>query len=93
MLLVTGGMALPDAYDLALMVGASLFGIAGYGALTQAMRTGQVSAVTPFRYTRIVFALTIGVLIFGERPDALTLAGSGLIVACGLTLLVYRPQR
>jgi drug/metabolite transporter (DMT)-like permease len=29
-------------------------------------------------------------LVFGERPDALTLAGSALIVACGLTLLVRR---
>jgi drug/metabolite transporter (DMT)-like permease len=83
----------PNAHGLGLMAGASAFGIAGYGALTQAMRTGQVSAVTPFRYTRIVFALTVGVLVFGERPDALTLAGSALIVACGLTLLLQRPQR
>jgi drug/metabolite transporter (DMT)-like permease len=88
MLLVTGRATLPSPQGLALMAGASLFGIAGYGALTQAMRTGQVSAVTPFRYTRIVFALAVGVLVFGERPDALTLAGSALIVACGLTLLL-----
>ena len=93
MLLVTGRATLPSPQGLALMAGASLFGIAGYGALTQAMRTGQVSAVTPFRYTRIVFALAVGVLVFGERPDALTLAGSALIVACGLTLLLHRPQR
>jgi drug/metabolite transporter (DMT)-like permease len=49
--------------------------------------------VTPFRYTRIVFALAVGVLVFGERPDALTLAGSALIVACGLTLLLHRSPR
>ena len=90
MLAVTGGLTGPKAHGLALLAGASLFGIAGYAALTQAMRMGQVSAVTPFRYTRIVFALLVGVLVFGERPDALTLAGSALIVACGLTLLVRR---
>lgn len=93
MMLFNRSMVLPDAQGAALLAGASLFGIAGYGALTQAMRTGQVSAVTPFRYTRIVFALTIGVLVFGEQPDAITLAGSGLIVVCGLALLAYRPQR
>ena len=93
MLAVTGRVTWPHAQGLGLMAGASLFGIAGYGALTQAMRTGQVSAVTPFRYTRIVFALTVGVVVFGERPDALTLAGSALIVACGLILLVQRPKR
>jgi drug/metabolite transporter (DMT)-like permease len=57
------------------------------------MRMGQVAVVTPFRYTRIVFALIIGVVVFGERPDGLTLIGSALIVACGLILLLHRRHR
>ena len=48
------------------------------------MRTGEVGAVTPFRYARLLFALILGVLVFGERPDAFTLAGGALIVASGL---------
>jgi drug/metabolite transporter (DMT)-like permease len=52
------------------------------------MRTGEVSVVTPFRYTRLVFALVLGVLAFGERPDALTLLGSMIIVASGLYTLL-----
>ncbi len=93
MLLVTGRVIWPSVFGLGLMAGASLFGIAGYGALTQAMRMGQVAVVTPFRYTRIVFALIIGMVVFGERPDALTLIGSALIVACGLILLLHRRHR
>ena len=81
-----------DCFD-AKALGAAAFGILGYSYLTRAMRTGEVSAVTPFRYTRLLFALLVGVVVFGERPDALTLAGSALIVACGLTLLLHRPQR
>lgn len=69
------------------LTGAILFGVAGYAALTTAMRTGSVSAVTPFRYSRLVFALILSVLVFGERPDLLTLIGSALIVACGVALL------
>lgn len=87
---VTGGVTIPAPRALALLAGASVFGIAGYTALTQAMRTGQVSAVTPFRYSRLIFALAIGVLAFGERPDAQTLLGSAIIVACGLALLLRR---
>lgn len=87
---VTGGVTLPAAPALTLVAGATVFGIAGYAALTQAMRTGEVSAVTPFRYTRLVFALGVGVLAFGERPDAQTLIGSALIVACGVALLTRR---
>lgn len=89
-LAVGGGARLPDAEGLALLSGATVFGIAGYAALTQAMRVGQVAVVTPFRYTRLLFALAIGVLAFGERPDAATLAGSALIVLCGLILLTRR---
>ena len=47
------------------------------------MRTGEVSVVTPFRYTRLLFAMILGVLVFGETPDLMTLLGSALIVASG----------
>ena len=90
-LAVSGGARLPDAQGLGLLAGASVFGIAGYAALTQAMRLGEVAVVTPFRYTRLLFALGIGVLVFGERPDTATLAGSALIVLCGVVLLTRRP--
>ena len=87
---VLPGLVLPDPTGLALLAGASAFGIAAYAALTQAMRSGQVAVVTPFRYTRLLFALAIGITVFGERPDAATLAGSALIVACGVVLLSRR---
>jgi drug/metabolite transporter (DMT)-like permease len=64
--------------------------VLGYSALTRAMRTGDVSAVTPFRYTRLLFAMVLGVTLFGERPDAATLIGSGIIVLCGLLILTKR---
>lgn len=62
-------------------------GVLAYGALTVAMRTGEVSVVTPFRYSRLLFALILGVVVFHERPDAMTLAGSAVIVLSGLFLL------
>jgi drug/metabolite transporter (DMT)-like permease len=75
---------------LGLLAGASLFGILAYAALTQAMRTGAVGVVTPFRYSRLLFAAVLGIGVFGERPDAATLAGSALVVACGIILLTRR---
>ena len=90
MLSVTGGAHLPSPRAAGLLAGASGFGIAGYAALTRAMRTGDVSAVTPFRYSRLVFALAVGVLAFGERPDAQTLLGSAIIVTCGVALMARR---
>lgn len=86
-LTVTGGARLPDPTATALLVAMTACGIFAYNALTIAMRTGEVSVVTPFRYTRLVFAMVFGILVFHERPDALTLAGSALIVASGLYTL------
>ncbi|MCB1345932.1 MAG: DMT family transporter [Rhodobacter sp.] len=69
------------------ILGAALFGVGAYSALTVAMRSGEVSVVTPFRYTRLVFALILAVLVFGERPDPSMLLGSALIVGSGLFTL------
>jgi drug/metabolite transporter (DMT)-like permease len=53
-------------------------------AITSAMRVGDISAVTPFRYSRLVFALIIAYFVFGERPDVWTLIGAAIVVASGL---------
>lgn len=52
--------------------------------ITAALRTGEVSAIAPFRYTRMVFALIIAMAIFGERPDAATWTGTAIIIGSGL---------
>lgn len=73
--------------------GATLFGVAAYYALTVAMRTGEVSVVSPFRYTRLLFALGLGIFVFAERPDLLTLLGSILIVLSGSYTLIQSRNR
>nr|WP_281288835.1 DMT family transporter [Phaeobacter marinintestinus] len=77
----------PDAGTLAFLVGAVLSGVLAYSALMKAMRTGDVSAVTPFRYSRLLFGIGFGVLVFNERLDSAMLIGSGLIVLSGLFIL------
>lgn len=76
----------------AMLLGAALFGAAAYWAIVRAMRIGDAAVVTPFRYTRLIFALIIGVLVFAERPDALTLGGATLVIATGLYTL-WRERR
>ena len=48
-----------------------------------AMRTGDISFVSPFRYTSLLGALGLGVLFFGEWPDAVTILGAFIIVFSG----------
>jgi drug/metabolite transporter (DMT)-like permease len=88
-----GRAVVPSATALAQVGAATVFGVAAYWALTVAMRTGEVSAVAPFRYTRLVFAMVLGMAVFGERPDAATLIGSAIVVAAGVYALVRSGRR
>lgn len=90
LLAVSQDVAMPTAHALLFTAATALFSVLGYGALTSAMRTGEVAVVTPFRYTRLVFALMLAVLVYGERPDAMTLLGSAVIVASGIFALTRR---
>lgn len=71
----------PEPMVWARLGAAILCGTTGYYAIVAAMRMADASALMPFRYARLVFSLIIGVVIFAERPDAMTLAGATLIVA------------
>ncbi|MFT5698539.1 MAG: drug/metabolite transporter (DMT)-like permease [Desulforhopalus sp.] len=88
----TGGIVLPDSTSTLYLFCIIFFGVLAYYALTVAMRTGEVSIVTPFRYTRLLFALIISVLIFSERPDNITLIGIVLIVLSGLFSLMRNKK-
>jgi drug/metabolite transporter (DMT)-like permease len=82
----------PDARAALLLVGVILIGIGAYSCLMKAMRTGDVSAVTPFRYTRLLFGAALGIAVFGETLTLELLVGSGLIVLSGLFIL-WRGQK
>ncbi len=77
----------PEGQAAAFILGAICIGVFAYTALMKAMRTGEVSVVTPFRYTRLVFGVGLGVLVFGERLDGATIVGCALIVATGLFIM------
>jgi len=83
-LLVTGTPLVAEPPVFLHMAGAVVVTAAGYLAVTTAMRMAPVSAVAPFRYTRLVFTAGLGMAVFGERPDGWTWAGAALILGAGL---------
>jgi drug/metabolite transporter (DMT)-like permease len=77
---------------LGLYAGAGAFIVVGYLFSVTAMRVGEVSAVSPFRYTVLLYALILGFVIFGEVPDAPTAVGAAIVMGAGLYTL-WREQR
>lgn len=93
--LITGAPYVAPAPVDWLMLGAAItLGVAAYYAIVAAMRVGEVSFVTPFRYSRILFALVVAMTVFGERPNGLMLLGTAIIVGSGIyTLWRERKHR
>lgn len=61
-------------------------------AYVNGMARADASFATPFAYTTLVFATLYDGLIFGERPDAVSLTGAAVIVG-GAALLAWREGR
>lgn len=78
------GWRAPAPAEWTLIAGAASFLIAGYIIIVMATRTGEIGFVAPFRYTSLVFAIVLGWGVFDQFPDAVTLVGSGIVIATGL---------
>ncbi|SDG50072.1 S-adenosylmethionine uptake transporter [Celeribacter baekdonensis] len=66
------------------LLGTSGFVIIGYVLSVTVMRVGEISFVSPFRYTALIWALLIGFFAFGEWPDLWALIGAGIIATTGI---------
>ncbi len=86
---------IPNGLMISYLLGAVVVGVFAYSGLMKAMRTGDVSAVTPFRYTRLLFGVALGIFVFGERLDFRTVVGCCVIVGSGLSIfwLGTRPAK
>ncbi|MCM2455103.1 DMT family transporter [Rhizobium sp. CG4] len=71
---------------------ASILVLSGYQTVIFAMRSGEISFVAPFRYTSLLWALMIGILVFQEKPDIWTLIGAAIVIASGIYTF-YRERR
>lgn len=93
MLAITGGAKVPTATETFYLAGALGVGVFAYWALTEASRVGEIAVVTPFRYSRLVFSMIVGIAVFSEVPDIYTLAGAGIIISTGLYTIMRERKR
>ena len=83
----SGEKLFPPGIDWLVVSGMIILGSFGYLLLITSLRLGELSAIMPFRYSRIVFLLILGVLVFGERPTASMLVGATLILISGVYIM------
>ena len=79
-----GGWTPPSGRALGLLALAAVLLLIGYQCVIMALRSGDISAVAPFRYSALLWAMLLGYLVFGDVPDAMMVTGASIIVLSGL---------
>lgn len=74
----------PTGWDILLMATFGWIGFAGHLCLVYALGQAPASTLAPFNYAGFVWALVVGLLWFGELPDAVTFFGAGIIICAGI---------
>lgn len=74
----------PSWPDLALLAAMGVIGTLTQGAYIKGMEAGEAAVMAPIDYTRLVFAVGAGLLLFHEVPKPATLVGAAIVVASTL---------
>jgi drug/metabolite transporter (DMT)-like permease len=82
----------PDALGWCLLIAVGLLAGLGHLLVIQAYGSAPASLLAPFIYTQLIWATGLGWLIFGDLPDAWTIAGALIIVGSGLYVF-HRERR
>ena len=78
--------------DLAILAGVGVFAAFGMILFVSAYKYGESNFVAPFEYSSMIWALSYGLLIFGDFPDRFTWMGAAVVVVAGI-LMIWRDRQ
>ena len=84
LLIIDGGASVPVVGNSVTIAAMIVTGSLGFFFMTEAVKLGEMSVVSPFRYTRLLFSMVAGILILGEQVNASMIIGSALTILSGL---------
>jgi drug/metabolite transporter (DMT)-like permease len=87
------GFTCPTGQDAAAMIGAGVLNGFGQYWWTRALALAPPSAVGPFYYFSLVWAIGLGFLFWGDIPTLPLLAGSAIVVGSGLFLFWHESGK
>jgi len=82
----------PTAWDLVLLAAMGVLGTVTQACYIKGMSEGDAAVMAPVDYTRLIFAIIFGFLLFSDIPNALTLIGAGIIIASTLYITLRESR-
>lgn len=83
----------PTLGQAGLMVTMGLWGGTGHLLLISAFRHAPATTLSPFLYVQLLWATTLGAIVFGHLPDSLAFTGMAIIAASGVALGLVERKR
>jgi drug/metabolite transporter (DMT)-like permease len=83
----------PNGKDLLVMGLMGLFSCVSSVFFVRAYQSAPANFVAPLEYSAMVFAVTYGIVWFGDYPDFYTLVGAGIVIAAGLFMVAMDRKR
>lgn len=81
----------PDAEGWAWLIGSGVIHTGSHYCILRAFAIAPASTLAPFIYVQIVGAVILGYLMFGDIPDLSTIAGTAVVIGCGI-YIVHRER-
>ena len=82
----------PSFVDLLLLAAMGVLGTVTQATYIKGMTEGDAAVMAPVDYTRLVFAIVLGYLLFGDVPNPMTLAGAAIIIGATLYITVRESR-
>jgi drug/metabolite transporter (DMT)-like permease len=82
-----------SATNAAWFVVAGVFNASAHFLMIEALRLGEAAAISPVRYTSLIWATALGYAVWGDLPDAWVTAGSAVIVASGIYMIRIEARK
>jgi drug/metabolite transporter (DMT)-like permease len=82
----------PALFDLCLLAVMGVLGTLTQACYIKGMATGDAAVMAPVDYTRLIFAVLLGYLLFQETPNTLTLLGAGVIISATLYITLRETR-
>ena len=85
------GWVTPTLRDLILLGMLGVVATLAHIAVNKALKLAPAALIMPYQYTQIIWAVILGIVIFGDWPDQMMIVGSALIIAAGL--FIFRREQ
>ncbi len=82
----------PTASELSGLVALGVLGGLAHILLTESYRYAMASAVAPFDYSSMLWAVLLGYWLFGELPETLIYVGASIVAGAGL-FVIWRERQ